>query len=113
MPDFITNIPRFCPNCGQGINASDAFCVHCGKQLVDLPIGIGKKIYMYAISILLPPFGIVYFFKYFRSQNPDLKKVGTISLILTIIATIATIWMFVGFMQGVQNSLSSYSSLGI
>lgn len=47
----------------------------------------------YVLSILLPPIGFYYFFKYviIGSGSPDETKAGITSLILTIVALILTI----------------------
>jgi hypothetical protein len=37
----------------------------------------------YWVSLLLPPFGLYYAFKYFLSQEPGARRVGWVCLILT------------------------------
>ena len=105
-----------CPTCGSILAPDDMFCSHCGAQVVKkvATIGLGKQIYIYFVSLFLPPFGLVWTWKFFRTGNAQMKRVGWIALILTIVSTIFTIWITIGFFQGLQsqiNSVSSYSGL--
>lgn len=120
MENIIQGAPSsssFCPHCGQAIAETDMFCSHCGTQIIrqDLPISMGRKFYIYAVSVLLPPLGFIWLVKYIKSTNPDLKKVGILAGVLTLISSIITIWVTLGLLQSIQNSFSLYnnSSLGL
>lgn len=107
--------PFVCPNCGSIIAPDDEFCSHCGIKLTqkNQKIGIGKQIWIYFVALALPPFGLVWTWKYLRTDNPQMKRIGWIALILTVVAIILTVWTIQGFLQGVQNQMNSYSNLGL
>lgn len=77
---------------------------------------IAKQISVYAISILLPPLGLWPGIKYILQKDEKMKTVGIIAVILTIISTIVTIWLFAstlsGITSGVNSSLNQYQNLG-
>ncbi len=100
-----------CPKCGGVITPGDIFCSHCGYALVAQPIHIGQQINIILISLLLPPFGLVYFFKYFKSENSSNKRIGYIAGVLTIVSTIFVTWTTIGVWQGIQQTFSQYPSL--
>jgi uncharacterized OB-fold protein len=100
---------RFCPHCGAGVTPDAIFCSHCGKPLEEpkLSTSIGKQILIYSVSLFLPPFGLAWTFKYFRQQNKTARTIGLVSLLLTIIGIIGTIWIMMGFINNVNSSLNS------
>lgn len=111
--------PTVCPQCHNLILPGSNFCQTCGLQLhaVTQAVSIGRQIYIYAISLLLPPIGIIWTFKYFRSHNSQPKKVAYIALALTIISIVVSTWLTMGFLnnvnQQVQQQLSPYQNLGL
>ncbi len=100
---------RFCPHCGAGVAPDAIFCSHCGKPLEEprLSTSIGKQILIYCVSLFLPPFGLTWTFKYLRQQNKTARTVGLVSLILTIIGIIGTVWIMMGFVNNLNSSLNS------
>ena len=104
-----------CPNCGSILAPDDLFCARCGAKIVNQAqsVGLGKQIYIYAVSLFLPPLGLVWTWKYLRSSSSQMKRVGIIAAILTIISIWLTIWATMGFLQGMQSQLNSYSNLGL
>ena len=106
---------NFCPVCGTAVTSLENFCPHCGTKLqkVDMPLGFGRKLYIYTIAVVGPPFGLIWFFKYFRSPNADIKRVAYISLILTVLSIIITLWATISFFQGLQGTYNTYTNLGI
>ncbi|MCL4392404.1 zinc-ribbon domain-containing protein [Patescibacteria group bacterium] len=103
---------RFCPHCGAGVTPDAIFCSHCGKPLEEpkLSTSIGKQILIYFVSLFLPPFGLAWTFKYLRQQNKTARTVGLVSLILTIVGIIGTVWITMGLLNNLSSSLNS--SLG-
>lgn len=100
-----------CPNCGNITAPDDTFCSHCGAKLnTPVAIGIGKQIWIYFVSIFLPPLGLIWVWKYLRNGTSQQKRIAWIALILTVIASIITIWVTIGFLQGVQNQINSVSN---
>src|SRR5260370_18980619 len=82
---------EFCPYCGQAVDKTFDFCPHCGKSLEVLRgISIGKQIYIYFMSLFLPPAGIVYCLRYMKSSIAQIKTVGMIALTLTMISIVLT-----------------------
>src|SRR5258706_1781332 len=104
-----------CPSCKHTASILDNFCPSCGKKLpkIEIHISIAKQIYIYLISLIAPPFGIIYTFRYFRNPHTQVKWVGWVALILTIISCAVTIWYTVGLINGIQQDLSKYSSIGL
>ena len=106
---------EFCSKCKNLIQPTDNFCPHCGNQIVR-SIGVGKQIWIYFVSIALPPLGLGYTFKYMRSQHTKVRWVGIIAGILTIISLVVTTWWTIGAIQGfnqqLQQQLNSYPTYG-
>ncbi len=99
--------PPVCKKCGNQVKLTDNYCSNCGLVLREQPIGAGKQLYMYAVSVLLPPLGLIWTFKYFRSQDKSQRFVAVVTLVLTVIATVATVWLFMGFLQTLQQQLNA------
>ena|SRR5260221_5495030 len=104
-----------CPNCGNILVPGDLFCPKCGAKIVNQPqsVGIGKQIYVYFVALFLPPFGLIWTWKYLKASSPQIKRVGIIALILTIVGILLTLWTIGGLVQGMQSQLNSYSNLGL
>ncbi|HYK08815.1 MAG TPA: zinc-ribbon domain-containing protein [Candidatus Eisenbacteria bacterium] len=104
-----------CPNCGNILVPGDAFCPKCGAKVENQAqsVGIGKQIYVYFVSFFLPPFGLIWAWKYMRSSSSQMKRVGIVAIVLTIAGIFLTIWTTMGFLQGMQAQLNSYSNLGL
>lgn len=108
------NSQFICPSCGSITAPDDVFCGHCGFQLNrQVKIGIGKQIWIYFVALFLPPFGLIWTWKYLRGTNPQAKRIGWMALILTIVGILLTIWATAGFLSSVQNQMNSYSNLGL
>ena len=113
---LITMEQKVCPVCHFPLTDNYYFCPNCGKQLKEPPISIAKQLSVYAVSVLLPPLGLWPGIKYLLAESPQTKKVGIIAIILTVVSSIITIWLFMGIMNGVNQSLGSqmnqYQNLG-
>lgn len=109
MTNFIMQ-PIICPKCHSVIPPGSKFCPQCGNPIVDpnQAISVGRQIWIYAICLLAPPFGIIYTFKFVGKANPQVRRVGWIALILTILATIITVWSAIGLYNSLQQGLQSY-----
>src|SRR5690242_1238846 len=70
-----------CPSCKQTASISNNFCPNCGKKLpkIEVHIGIAKQMYIYLISLIAPPFGIIYTFKYFKNPHGQVRWVGWVA----------------------------------
>ena len=104
-----------CPFCKSSIPIATYFCPNCGKQLKDKPpdTTLLKKIVVYAVSLFLPPFGLWYAWKYLKAGDYESRKIGFISIILTAISILAAIWMTLGIVNSITQSLNEINSLGI
>jgi uncharacterized membrane protein len=111
-----------CPVCHISVPASFFFCPNCGASLRPAPpvVTIKQQVSAYAVSLFLPPFGFWYVWKYIRSSEPKVKRVGIVALVLTIISIIVTVWMTTvttgwinSINQAINQSLGSYGNLGL
>lgn len=104
--------PFTCQYCGSVVGPDSNFCPVCGKLLKEQPLGVGRQIYIYAVSFFLPPLGLIWTFRYLK-KDEKFRKVGLIAAVLTVISIILTIWFFIGFMNSVQQQLNQYQNLGL
>lgn len=110
--------PTTCPQCNTILLPNTNFCPKCGFPIVQTPqiISVGRQVWIYFVSLCLPPLGLIWTFKYFRSTSPQLKRIAWIATILTVISIIISVWFTVGFFQGIQQQYSqidNYSNLGL
>ena len=86
-----------CPSCHAPGQTGAYFCQNCGAALKDKPppTSVGAQIKVYAVSVLLPPFGLIYVWRYLKQSDEASRRIGWIALILTIVMTIATLWLSV------------------
>jgi len=101
-----------CPSCKSAIQADANFCPVCGKQL-KADTRLLKKIIVYSVSLFLPPFGLWYAVKYLKQGDYESRKIGIISIILTIISILASVWLTAGAMDSISQSLNSINNLNI
>ncbi len=104
-----------CPHCQAIAIPGSKFCASCGTPLPTEPISIslGKQIWIYSVSIFAPPFGLIWFFKYFRSGTPQIKRIGIIALVLTVLSIILTVWTTMAFLSALQQQYSNYTNVGL
>lgn len=79
-----------CPFCNTAVSLSSFFCQNCGKKLRERPLStsILRQIFIYLISILLPPYGIWYGIKYLNQNDNNAKAIGIVAIVLTLISLI-------------------------
>lgn len=108
--------PKICQSCHFPIADNFYFCPNCGKKIHEPPITIAKQISVYAISLLLPPLGLWPGIKYVLQKDEKTKTVGIIAIILTVISTIVTLWLFMNTItsitSGIGSPLNQYQNLG-
>ncbi|MGD0073964.1 MAG: hypothetical protein ABSD31_06435 [Candidatus Binataceae bacterium] len=98
-----------CPPC-QGAGQTGAyFCQNCGAPLKEKPrsTSLGAQIKVYAVCVLLPPFGLIYVLRYLKQPDEKSRRIGWIALILTIVMTIATLWLAVVAMDSFNQLVNS------
>lgn len=95
-----------CPICHQEISPNDVFCSHCGAKIPgrDTALSNKQKVKIYIVSVILAPLGIYWFFKYFRSEDPQKKKIAYHVLWITILITISMVILT----YYISNSYSNY-----
>lgn len=107
---------QLCRFCNSPVSNNFFFCPTCGKKLHEPLITIAKQLGIYALSILLPPLGLWPGIKYVFQKDEKTKAVGIIAIILTVISTIVTLWLFTntitGIASGINSPLNQYQNLG-
>ncbi len=104
-----------CKYCGQPISSNFFFCPTCGKKLISPPLStsVGKQVWLYAISFLLPPFGVWPSIKYIKEPNEKAKIIGVIGLILTVISIIISINIITSMFLSPLGQLQSLQNPGL
>lgn len=102
-------LPPTCLYCGNSIALADYFCPHCGKKLREQPLSthFTRQVYIYLLSLLLPPLGLWPAIKYLRQQDEKAKKIGLVALVLTIISLLVAIWLTMGFINSINQKFSN------
>ncbi len=92
---------QLCPKCGYQILPTYNFCPNCGNKFKNPPLStsLGKQVYLYLISILLPPIGLFPGIKYLLDKNPTAKIIGIILITLTLLSTIITVKVTMDFVN--------------
>ncbi len=76
-----------------------------------LSTAVGKQIFIYALSFLLPPLGLWPGIKYLKQKDEKSRMIGFIVIVLTIISTAITIWFTLGFINTFNQSINSSLNL--
>ena len=100
-----------CPQCHQAVSPTDVFCPHCGKQLkeAELKISLITQLWIYFVSLFLPPLGFWPGIKYYRNSDPKAQQIGMIAIILSVVSTVGTLWLTYEFLN---IYLSTFSQIG-
>jgi len=90
-----------CPHCEQVISQLDYFCPSCGKKLKGKPlsVSVGRQIFVYLLSVLLPPLGLWPAVRYLKQNSEKSRMIGFIAIALTIISIVVTVWFSIGYMN--------------
>lgn len=82
-----------CPKCHTKVRESDYYCFNCGTNLKPAPpsISASAQMVLYLKCLLIPPFGIVWAYKYLKQPDTNSKLVGVIAIVITLAATVALI----------------------
>jgi len=88
--------PLICPYCHTTLPYNSYFCFNCGKKVHEPPISVWTELKIYVYSILLPPIGLWYGYRYLTGKDsikdPAGKRVGLVAIILTVVVCIALVW---------------------
>lgn len=84
-----------CPVCHAAIRPTDYFCFNCGKNLKPQPpsTSVSSQALLYLGSLFLPPLGIIWGWRYLRQPNSASKIIGGVSILLTLISLVITMWL--------------------
>ena len=92
----------------------------CGKKLKEEEekITLLRELFIYVLCFIFVPFGMYWFFKYFRNSDGTKKRVAYISLVITLIAiatTAAITYSYVRTIKGYMNTpqFKQFSELGL
>jgi len=98
-----------CKECGHEISDEALACPNCGKPQRDRhpSVSLSTQIAVYSVSLLLPPFGLWYVWKYLKQKDVKSKKIGIAALILTVISVVLTIWFTERFVNSINQTLNS------
>lgn len=79
-----------CPSCHQPIEPIDYFCPKCGKKLRSRPLStsFSSQIVLYLKTLLLPPFGLIWGYRYLHQPDTSSKLIGLITIIITVVETV-------------------------
>jgi K+-transporting ATPase A subunit len=78
----------------------------CGVNLKTAPppLTTSKIIWISALTVLLPPLGLIWAFKYLRTDDPQLKKFAWAIIIMTVLSSVITIWATFAALDTVKKS---------
>ena len=104
-----------CPECGHEMSDEAAFCPYCGKPNENrhLSTSFASQAKVYLISLFLPPFGLWYVWQYLRQKDKKSKKIGGVSLVLTIISIFVTILTLNRFINSANQIINSNNLYGL
>lgn len=107
-PVLETPVPSTCKQCGYQVLNNYYFCPNCGKKLKNPPLStsIGKQIYLYLLSALLPPLGLWPGIKYLLDKRPKAKIIGAIAIILTVVSIAITLQLTMSLLNGQKDVAS-------
>ncbi|MFA5025285.1 MAG: zinc ribbon domain-containing protein [Candidatus Shapirobacteria bacterium] len=76
-----------CPKCHQQVNANDYFCPFCGYKIRSPPPSttFGGILVLLIKTILLPPFGFIWGYRYLRQTNNKSKLIGLVVILITVV----------------------------
>ncbi len=104
---------QLCPKCGYQILPTYNFCPNCGYRFKNPPLStsLGKQIYLYLISILLPPLGLFPGIKYLLDKNPTAKIIGIILITLTLLSSVIYVKLSMDLVNSQVNQLNTQLNL--
>ncbi|MCX6704606.1 MAG: hypothetical protein NTZ07_04160, partial [Candidatus Woesebacteria bacterium] len=93
-----------CPTCHQPVKLTDYFCSNCGKNLRPRPLSTSlvSQISLYIKTLLLPPLGFIWGYRYLRQSGTGSKIVGLITIVITVIEVILLIKFTVNLVNTVN-----------
>jgi len=105
----MNNSSVICPTCHQPILDQYYFCPNCGFNIKEKPnvISIPAQIGWYIFAIILPPLGLWPGVKLIMKPSTQSKRVGAITIILTLTSTILMSWAIISLFNSYLEQLNS------
>lgn len=102
----------FCSNCGEKIIADDKYCRKCGAKNNVLSTGLSlrKKVSIFLFSILFAPLGLYWFFKLYKNENPEIKKIGYTALYITVIMIVVLVVVNAYYVTLLKEYINRYTN---
>lgn len=114
VPNILT-----CGNCRTPVAETFFFCPVCGKKVREKPASVSlmAQLAVYAISLFLPPLGLIYTVKYLKQPEAKAKTVGWITLLLTVISIVITLKITMDLLTTIKGTINmqmpNYGNLGL
>lgn len=98
-----------CLRCHTDVRATDYFCYNCGNNLKPTPpaTDIGSQLLLYLGSLLLPPMGLIWGFKYVKQADSRSKIVGIVAIALTVVILIVATQLTINLMNSVNTQVNT------
>jgi uncharacterized membrane protein YvbJ len=102
-----------CPRCYGRVPDNANFCPACGKRLKEEAPAttVSRQLTVYLVSLLLPPFGLWYAWKYLKQSDSKSRKIAITAIILTVVALIFTFWTTKAFLDLMDQQIKSLNTL--
>lgn len=103
-----------CSKCHRSVDATDYYCRNCGKKLHSPPLtaDFSTLIILFLKTVLLPPLGFIWGFRYLFQPDNRSKLIGFLVIVITLIETILltqyTITMVNTATEQINQQLNSY-----
>ena len=100
-----------CPFCNKEIDSTDKFCPKCGNRLPESnsSFTVGQKVKIYLLSVILAPLGLYWFFKFYKNENPEKRRVAFYSLYITIFMIVVLVIINMYFIKALETYVGSYN----
>ena len=97
-----------CPVCHAAVRPTDYFCFNCGKNLKPKPpsTSVSRQALLYLGSLLLPPLGLIWGWRYLRQPDSTSKIIGTVAILITFISLIVTSWLVITTINTVNKQVN-------
>lgn len=80
-------------------------------DIETVQISLLKQTFIYLGSLLLPPLGLVWGFKYLKQKDPAVKRVGYLAILLTVISLVLTVWLSFKLVNTLNQSFNNQIDL--
>ena len=114
LPQVVTPTPTpvsmtVCQSCHIQVRPTDYFCFNCGKSIHPKPlsISVATQLTYYVGSIILPPMGFIWGYKYLKETDPKAKMVGLVCYIITIVVLVLAVKVTVDLINTVNTQVNS------